>query len=77
MFEANAYDGPIGAQRQLFSPLHDYNCGLGEEVLQAERVEIACTIYTVEIHVIDARLPPVFVDQSERRAGDFFFSGRF
>ena len=78
VFEVDADDRPVDAQREFFSPLHNHDRRLGEEILQAERVEIARAIDAIrDPRDRPARIAPVSVNQSESRARDFFFEGRF
>ena len=59
----------------LFGPFDDDDGALGEDVLEAERIEIVRIADAVEVDVIDADAAIVFVDESERGAGDFVFVG--
>ena len=73
VFEVDADDRPVGAQREPVGPLDDDDGALGENVFEAERFEIVKIADAVEIDVIDARAAIVFVDQREGGAGDFVF----
>ena len=61
---------------EAVGPLH-YNDGiLGKYILETEGFEIVKISDAIQVHVIDAGASLIFVDQSERGAGDFVFARR-
>jgi hypothetical protein len=61
--------------REPFTPLHQHDGVLVDDLLQSEGREIIGVFDPIEVHVINLESIAIFVDQRECRAGHRFFPG--
>src|SRR5713101_2974154 len=69
--------GPRGRQGKALGPFEDSDGGLGENVFEAESLEIVEIFDAVKVGVVDLGgvRGAVDMNQGERRTGDFVFGG--
>src|SRR5258708_34683461 len=70
--------GPRGRQGKALGPFEDSDGGLGENILEAERLEIVEIFDAVKVGVVDLGgvCGAVDMNQGEGRTGGFVFGGR-